>query len=99
MYLILTNLNNFRNSEMEIVRNDLMALPKEIKMEIIHYLGTDALLALSGTCKEMNEMCTTPNHWAQRKVGSSYAWGQDSPKLLNMLDQESFTKLEKLGNF
>ena len=67
MYLIPTNLNNFRNSEMEIVRNDLMALPKEIKTKIIHYLGTDELLALYGTCKELNEMYTNPDLWAQNK--------------------------------
>ena len=89
-------MNIFRNSVMEIVRNALMAMPKEIKQEIINYLGTDALLALSGTCKELNEMCTHPDLWAQRKVGANYAWGLDSSKLLKMLDLERFSRLEKL---
>ena len=40
---------------MEIERNALMALPAEIKTRIISYLGTDELLALSGTCKEIQE--------------------------------------------
>ena len=76
--------------DMEIERNALMALPTEIKTKIIHFLGTDKLLALSGTCMEMNELCTNPDLWAQRNCGSSYAWGLDSSKMLKMLDLERF---------
>ena len=46
-------------------KSTLAGLPVELREEIILHLGTNDLLALSGTNKEFFKLCTAPSYGLQ----------------------------------
>ena len=71
-------------------KSTLAGLPVELREEIILHLGTNDLLALSGTNKEFFKLCTAPKLWSANPTGHNLLWGYDSERVLARLNMERY---------